>query len=250
MASGVAPSVSVVIPVLDEAARIRSSVLALPRDGGIFEVLIVDGGSGDGTCELARAMTAEARDRGIRLEVLQAERGRAGQMNAGAARARGSILLFLHADTLLPEAAFGAIRAILEDPGVIGGGFRHAFQEASPGLRLISAASNLRARLWGTFYGDQAIFVRRSAFEALGGFRPLPVFEDADLSARMRRLGRTVLLRPAVRTSARRYLQAGVGRTAWRMARMKLAYLCGQDPLAVAGDNWAAGSRAGDGRKR
>ena len=245
MTSGVAPRVSIVIPVLDEEAWIGASLAALTAVEGGLEVLVVDGGSRDRTRSRAFACSSEAARRGIRLEVLAAERGRASQMNAGAARARGEVLLFLHADTLLPAGALPAVLDALSCSDVVGGGFRHSFQEDGLGLRLISAASNLRARLWRTLYGDQAIFLRRSAFESLGGFRSIPIFEDADLSARMRRLGSIVLLPLAVRTSGRRYLRGGVARTALRMARMKLAYLGGRDPGRLAGEYRDAVRRGG-----
>jgi rSAM/selenodomain-associated transferase 2 len=239
---GVKVPLSIVIPVLDEAAWLGAALAALPGGVGV-EVVVVDGGSADGTADLARRFAPEAGARGLRLVVMEAERGRARQMNAGAARARGEVLLFLHADTLLPPGALPAIAAALARPEVVGGAFRHSFRERGVGLWLVSAASNLRARLWGTLYGDQAIFVRRRAFEALGGFRALPLFEDADLSRRMRRLGRTVLLPLRVRTSARRYLRGGVARTAWRMARWKLARLGGGDAGRMGRDYWDAAAR-------
>ena len=239
------PELSIVIPVLDEAARIEAAFTSLPKDGGGIEVLVVDGGSRDGTLEAAERARPRLAARGIPLHLLSSVRGRGIQMNAGAARARGAVLLFLHADTLLPADALPAVRRALSRPGVVGGGFRHRFREGGLRLGMVSSASNLRSRLRGTFYGDQAIFVRRSAFEALGGFLPVPIFEDVEFSARMRRAGRTVLLPVPIRTSGRRFLSGGVVRTAWRMARMKAAYLWGRDPEVVVGDYWDERRRGG-----
>lgn len=246
MVSRTPPQISVIIPALDEEGCVAEALAALAGHPATVEVLLVDGGSRDRTVELAAAAASRAAARGVSFRVLSAPRGRAQQMNAGAAAARAPVLLFLHADTRLPADAVQAVRAALRDPGVVGGGFRHAFRERGPGLRLVSAASNLRARTTGTLYGDQAIFIRAATFRHLGGFRPLPVFEDADLCARMRRVGRTALLRQTVRTSARRFLRGGVLRTSWRMLRMKAAYARGRDPAGLAGDYWDPSRRGAD----
>ena len=232
------PTLSIVVPALDEAAGIARLLQRLPPLPAGTEVLVVDGGSRDDTVAAARAHEGMLARRGVRLTVLQARRGRAGQMNAGAARARGEILLFLHADTQLPPAAAEVIAAALRRPDTVGGGFRHRFQEGGLGLRLVSMASNTRARVRGILYGDQAIFVRAETFRSLGGYRAMPIFEDADLSARLRRRGRVVLLPVAVRTSGRRFLRGGILRTILRMGRMKLAYSVGRDPSKLVGDYW------------
>jgi GT2 family glycosyltransferase len=125
-------------------------------------------------------------------------------MNAGAALARGEILLFLHCDTWLPEGALALIAGALRDPAVVGGGFLHRFDRAGWFSRFISWSANTRTRLWRTFFGDQAIFVRRSVFERIGGYADLPLFEDWELCTRLKREGRMALLRAPVRTSARR----------------------------------------------
>ncbi|MEE9127208.1 MAG: glycosyl transferase, partial [Planctomycetota bacterium] len=124
-------------------------------------------------------------------------------------------------------------------PQVVGGAFRHGFQENSAGLRMISAWSNLRSRWWRNFYGDQALFVRREVFCGLAGFRDLPLFEDLDLSRRMRQTGETVLLPLAVRTSGRRFLQGGVRYTLWRILQLKLRYAMGSDLQQLAHDYWS-----------
>lgn len=241
-------ALSIIIPALDEERRIAACLAALDAPAAGAEVIVVDGGSRDATVARARAEEAALAARGLALRLLSAPRGRARQMNAGAAVSNGDALLFLHADTLLPGGAPAAVVEALARPGVVGGGFRHRFAEPGVALRLISAASNLRCRLFGTFYGDQAIFARREAFAALGGFRDLPIFEDSDLASRLRRAGRMVLLRREVRTSGRRYLGGGVARTVARIARMKLAYGLGREPGEVVGDYWSEPAR-GDRRE-
>jgi rSAM/selenodomain-associated transferase 2 len=228
------PALTVIIPVIDEQDWLAHALLAIEADPRGVEVVVVDGGSRDRTLRLVAELAPALGARGVAVRSQAAARGRGLQMNAGAAAARGGAFLFLHADTLLPPGAAGAVLDALQQPGVIGGGFRHRFTEPGVGLRLISAGSNLRSRLWGTLYGDQALFVCREAFAALGGFRPLPIFEDADLCGRLRARGRLVVLPLAVRTSARRFLRGGVARTLVEMMRMKLAYSRGDDPVALA----------------
>jgi len=239
------PALTVILPVIDEADWLAPALRAIDDDPRGVEVIVVDGGSRDRTLQVVAEEAPALAARGIPLRAGRAAPGRAIQMNAGAAGAAGSALLFLHADTQLPRGAAGAVLDALRGPEVIGGAFRHRFTEPGVGLRLISAGSNLRARCRGTLYGDQALFVRRDVFAALGGFRPLPIFEDADLSARLRATGRLVLLPLAVRTSARRYLRGGVARTLVEMTRLKLAYARGRDPVALARRYGNGAGRAG-----
>lgn len=185
---------SVVIPTLDEAAVLGDTLAALPP--GPVEVIVADGGSRDATRAIARA-------HGCR--VVASTPGRGVQMNAGAAAAKGGVLLFLHADTRLPPGAPEAIAAALADPEVVGGAFRLGIDSPDRFLRLVAEAANLRSRLTGVCYGDQAPFVRREAFAALGGFPPFPIMEDVAFGRALRRLGRVVLLEGRVATSARRW---------------------------------------------
>ena len=231
-----APRVSVVIPVLNEA---RSIVAALESVASGFpgaQIVVVDGGSRDGTPSLVQAWAERCR---FELHLLHSTPGRAAQMNCGAAQAVGDVLLFLHADTVLPAQAGPPLQQALFPRQVAGGAFRHGFQEDTPGLRMISAWSNLRSRWWRNFYGDQAMFVRREVFHGLDGFRDLPLFEDLDLSRRMRQTGETVLLPLAVRTSGRRFLQGGVRYTLWRILQLKLRYAMGSDLQQLAHDYWS-----------
>ena len=222
------PELSIVVPALNEAAGIVAALEALaPLRRRGAEVIVVDGGSGDATAALAAPLA----DR-----VLAAPRGRARQMNAGAAVARGRVLLFLHADTRLPEeadrlvcAAVGAI-----DSGRHWGRFDVRIDGCSRWLPLVAAAMNLRSRLTGIATGDQALFVARSAFNAVGGYRDIPLMEDIALSAALRDLGRPVCLAARAATSGRRWERHGVWRTVFFMWRLRLRFFLGADPRRLA----------------
>lgn len=191
--------VSIVIPALNEATNLPATLASALGQPGPAEVLVVDGGSTDGTREVAERV-------GVR--VVEAPRGRARQMAAGAADARGDVLLFLHADTRLPPDALADVRQALADAAVVGGCFRTTFDDASsPFMRL------WQARMWMRWhrlaFGDRAPFVRRTAFDAAGGVPDQPLFEDLELVRRVRRHGRFVFLEAAVVTSARRFRANG-----------------------------------------
>ena len=221
---------SIVIPALNEAEALPGTLQSLAQqdDAPPFEVILADGGSRDGTAALFLNIIRgwPARQRMARL-VACPRPGRGEQMNAGAGVATGEALIFLHADTHLPPGATQAVVRALRDPAVIGGGFRHAFSEAGFLLRVISLYATARSMLRGIHFGDQAIFVRRADFEAMGGFTTEPLFEDLLLSQRLRRRGRVVTIPLAVATSARRLRQGGVARTAGRFAWLKLRHALG-----------------------
>ena len=187
--------VSIVIPVLNEARLIHTTVTSLNRLRGQFEVIVVDGGSTDETVTLAESCG---------LPVIVAPRGRGQQMNAGAAVTKGDALLFLHADTHLPENALELIEAALQTPDVGGGNFNLRFAGATHGAKVLTCIYPL-LRYFGLIYGDSAIFVRRNVFEAVGGYREIPLFEDADLYRRLREKGLFVRLSKYAVTSARRF---------------------------------------------
>jgi rSAM/selenodomain-associated transferase 2 len=216
---------AIVMPVLDEAATIEAALAALEayrRRGA--ELIVVDGGSSDET----RALALPLADR-----VLTAPRGRATQMNAGAAAASGDVLVFLHADTRLPADADALVRDGLARSGKAWGRFDVRF--AGGGIvRAIAAAMNLRSRLTGIVTGDQAMFMTRAAFDAAGGFPPIPLMEDVAMSARLKRLGRPLALRACVTTSARRWHRHGVLRTVLLMWRLRLGFFFGADPASLA----------------
>ncbi len=219
-------SLSIIVPVLDEAARIGPALEALRawRAQGV-EVVVVDGGSVDATARLA-VPHADL--------VIEAPRGRSSQMNAGARASRGEILLFLHADTSLPEGALEAMRAALAGGARQWGRFDVAIAGADPMLAIVALFMNARSRLTGIATGDQAIFVRRAAFEAAGGFPDIPLMEDIALSRRLRRASRPACLRERVLTSGRRWERHGTLRTIVLMWRLRLAYALGADPHRLA----------------
>jgi rSAM/selenodomain-associated transferase 2 len=227
---------SVVIPALDESAALEQTLRSLrnQKGRGLLEVILADGGSRDGTVERFLSLTRGWAPAGIEPRALSVSGpGRALQLNAGARAARGDVVLFLHADTLLPEEGVLGVLAALRDPRVVGGGFRHRFREPGLSLRAISVWATARSVLRRLHYGDQAIFVRRDLFERLGGFPEIPLFEDLRFSRLLRRAGRVVTLRPPVRTSARRLLRDGIARTSARFAWLKIRHALGADPARL-----------------
>jgi rSAM/selenodomain-associated transferase 2 len=216
-------SLSVIVPALNEELGIGAT-LRRARQPGVREIIVVDGGSVDGTRAVAH---------GLADVVLSAPRGRAAQMNAGAARAGGDILLFLHADTLVPDGFAQAIAAACGKPGVIGGRFDVALTPSSPLLRLTGELMNWRSRLSRVATGDQGIFIRRDVFARLGGYAEIPLMEDIDLSRRMKRAGRIACLRQRVTTSARRWQTHGVLRTILLMWSLRALYFFGLPPARL-----------------
>jgi len=218
-------SLSIVVPVLGEARNLERLLPELRDLTPEPEVLIVDGGSSDDT-EAVVARWPSAR-------LVASARGRAVQMNTGAAQAAGDVLLFLHADTRLPPGFAEAIERVLGDQRVVGGRFDVRFDNPAWPFRMIAALMNLRSRLSGIFTGDQAIFVRRTAFEALGGYAPIPLMEDIELTRRLRRLGRVACLRRRVTTSARKWERDGIARTIGLMWALRFLYVCGVSPARL-----------------
>jgi rSAM/selenodomain-associated transferase 2 len=207
-----------VVPVLNEAAGIRAALEALAPLRS--ELIVVDGGSDDGTPDLARPLCDC---------LLVAPRGRASQMNAGARQASGDVLLFLHADTCCPPDASDAIARAVKSH--LWGRFDVEIEGKHPLLKVIAWSMNLRSRLSGIATGDQAIFVRRDVFP---GFEEIPLMEDIAFSRAMKRRGRPACLRSRVRTSGRRWESRGVLRTVLLMWRLRLAYALGADPARLA----------------
>jgi rSAM/selenodomain-associated transferase 2 len=224
---GTRPPVSVIIPARNEAAIIVATVRSA-REAGADEVIVVDGESRDGTPDAARPI-ADA--------VILSPPGRARQMNAGATASKGKILLFLHADTSMASGSIAAVREAMAGEGVLGGAFSVRL-EVSAGapllrkaaLRLTSRMINLRARLFRAYTGDQAIFLRRDVFEEIGAYPEIPLMEDVELSRRLTRRGRTVLLPVPVTPSARRWEEHGTLRTILLMWGLRLAYFLGMPP--------------------
>jgi len=216
--------ISIVIPSLNEEKQIRETLTAA-RQGASSEIILADGGSTDRT--IARARAAGAR-------IIRQTGGRGRQLNAGAARARGEIFLFLHADTRLPAGFDITVRHALSQPGVAAGAFRLRLD--APGRRYARIArwTNRRSRWLGLPYGDQALFMRREKFFAAGGFPDMPILEDLALVRRLRRLGRIVTVPAAVTTSARRWVRLGAWRTTFVNQGMLWGYFLGVDPNRLA----------------
>ena len=192
------PALSVIIPTWNEARRVEAAVRGARALGA--EVLVVDAGSTDDTAARAEAAGAV---------LVLSRRGRGAQLHAGARRATGDVLLFLHADAELPASAAGAIASALRDEEVVGGNFYLRFVPDSPAARLFTWANHVRRRWLRIYYGDSALFLRRRTYDALGGFRELPILEDYELVRRLERHGRTAYVRDVeVQVSARRFERA------------------------------------------
>ena len=218
-------SLSVIVPVWKEAGAIAQALQALQplRDAG-HEVIVVDAGSPDRTAELARPWC----DR-----VVASGKGRAVQMNAGAAVARGNVLLFLHADTRLPDSALAELEQFSHSR-CGWGRFDVALSARRPIFRVIAWFMNRRSRLTGICTGDQGIFVRRDVFEALGGFREVPLLEDVEFSRRLRLVSRPWCIADPVVTDSRRWEQNGPWRTIVLMWRLRWRYWRGESPESLA----------------
>lgn len=217
---------SIIVPVFNEASRLPSllaQLLQLQQDG--CEVLLVDGGSSDDSAGLAERA-------GLRL--IRSPPGRALQMNAGAAQATGEVLLFLHADTRLPEGAPALVTQALSGKAHRWGRFDVRISGHHAMLRVIGAMMNLRSRWSGIATGDQAMFVSRAVFESVGGFAQLPLMEDIELSKRLRRVSRPACIRPCVITSGRRWETHGVWRTMLLMWRLRWQYWRGVPAAQLA----------------
>lgn len=219
------PLISVVIPVRNEAQALPyllDDLTALRVAGA--ELIVVDGGSSDGTCELALGRVDQ---------LLRSVPGRALQMNAGAAAARGDYLWFVHADTRVSaESLRSLLDVLIERP--VWGRFDVRLSGAGLALYVIGAMISLRSRLTAIASGDQGIFVSRECFEALGGYAPIPLMEDLQLCRRLKRQARPRCLRPPLSTSSRRWEQQGIVRTVLLMWRLRLAYYCGVSPERLA----------------
>lgn len=212
---------SVIIPALNEekslAATLKSAIAVEPQ-----EIIVVDGGSTDRTREICR---------GFGIEAFSSPRGRARQMNLGARHATGEVLLFLHADTRLPPSAVGDVVRALNDSRIVGGRFDLSLDGEHRMLKVIGAMINLRSRVGQSATGDQAIFVRREIFAALGGYPDVPLMEDVALARALKRRGAVACLSSRVVTSARRWEAEGIWRTIFKMWALKSLYLLGFSPL-------------------
>lgn len=213
-----------IVPTLNESASLAFTLESMLRVEGEKELIVADGGSEDGTRELARRFP---------VRVIEAERGRGSQLRAGAEAARGDLLWFVHADTQVPPDAASSMWAAVEDPDVVGGNFTVRFDSPGPEARFLGWVYP-RLRQVGLLYGDSAIFVRRDAYERAGGMRPLPLFEDLDLVTRLQPFGTMALLPLEVTTSARRFEGRRFAPTAVRWSLLQLLYWLGVDARRLA----------------
>lgn len=216
---------SVIIPVLNEAKNLQRLLSCLRAICPAAEVIVVDGGSEDETSTVVRRFPW--------VTYLSGRRGRASQMNAGAAVANGEALLFLHADTLLPAGANAAIVRAFNDPEVVAGRFDVGFDNPRPIFKVIAFFINLRSRLTKICTGDQALFVRRKTFEELGGYSDIPLMEDVEFAKRLKRRGAMSCLRLKVTTSARKWEQGGVLRVVLLMWALRFCYFVGIGPERI-----------------
>jgi rSAM/selenodomain-associated transferase 2 len=210
--------------MLNEAGAIADTLHALRRGAPDAEIVVVDGGSADASVATARPLCDS---------VIDAPRGRARQMNAGARASHGDVLAFVHADTIVPSTFTADIATALCDPAVVGGRFDVKLDSTALPYRIIGAMISIRSRISRTGTGDQAIFVRRDVFDRLGGFPDFELCEDLEFSRRMKRAGRVACLRARVTTSARRWSRDGVARTVVRMWLIRALYLMGVPPARL-----------------
>ncbi|MFN3533528.1 MAG: TIGR04283 family arsenosugar biosynthesis glycosyltransferase [Candidatus Brocadia sp.] len=190
--------IAVIIPTLNEESHIEKTLQSIMKQDGDYEFCVVDGGSTDNTVPIARKYTC----------VINSQRGRAIQMNTGAKACKGDILLFLHADTVLPDNAFHEIRKRMKDDAVAGGSFYIAFDVDNFILKGVSFVTRFNFRLF--HFGDQGIFVRRKIFQTLNGYKEMPIMEDYDFYKRLQGQGKVILIRMPVISSARRFVRKGV----------------------------------------
>jgi rSAM/selenodomain-associated transferase 2 len=215
---------SVIVPMLNEAIAIASTLGALRQGAPDAEIVVVDGGSVDASVAKAQPLCDT---------LIVTSRGRALQMNAGARASHGDALAFVHADTIVPPTFAADIASALSDDAVVGGHFDVKLDASGLPYRVIGMMISIRSRISRTGTGDQAIFVRREFFDALGGFPDFELCEDLEFSRRLKRAGRVACLRACVTTSARRWSRDGIVRTVFRMWMIRAMYLIGVSPARL-----------------
>lgn len=216
--------ISIIIPTLNEESTLASTIKTV-QGGEEIEIIVVDGGSSDSTLEIAHS---------LQVKVVNSAAGRARQMNAGARESCGSILLFLHADTALPEDFDSCIRRILSDPSIAVGAFQLVIDAPGISFRIIEYGANLRSKYFNLPYGDQAFFMRRRDFNRVGWFPEIALMEDFSLIRKMQKLGRVALVPQAVKTSARRWQSLGIFQTTILNQLIVIAYVIGVSPERLA----------------
>jgi rSAM/selenodomain-associated transferase 2 len=206
--------ISVIVPTLNEEKDLKRCLSALVLSAN-EELIVVDGGSADATVSISHEYTDK---------VISSKKGRGAQMNAGAEEAGGDILLFLHADCVLPPEGFNTIRETLQDSGVSAGGFRLSIEHPGLAFRIIERGANLRSGLTRLIYGDQGLFMKKETFFKLGGFKEIPLMEDVEISQRLKRAGKIAFVDPPIRTLPRRWLTEGPVYTTLRDWAIAMAY--------------------------
>jgi rSAM/selenodomain-associated transferase 2 len=222
-------NVSIIMPVLNEAKIIQDAIAAVRKVRGRHELIIVDGGSDDGTIDLTQS--AISIDQRCRL--ISSSPGRGNQLNAGAGIATGRALLFLHADTRLPDSAVESIEQALQEPETVGGNFKLQFEGSERSSVIFTRLDTIR-RWFGIYYGDSAIWARRETFENIGGFTSAGLMEDYELCRRLEKAGRTVCFDGPVVSSARRWRDNGVLKTLLSWIFIQWLYLLGVSPVYLA----------------
>ncbi len=224
------PRVSIILPTYNEEAVVVQALESLRHVRGDIQVIVVDGASTDATLALVEAL---APDYPHPLRVMACERNRAHQLNQAAKLAQGDVLLFLHADALLPREAIEALETALENESVVGGNLQLVYVGDGGWSRFFTWVNRLR-RSFGIYYGDSGLFVRRAVFEDLGGFKPIPIMDDYEFVRRMERYGHTVCLAPTLSVSDRRWRQKGVVRTLLIWVWIQTLYSLGVPPRYLA----------------
>lgn len=222
------PKISIIIPVLNEATTIEATLTIL-QDTPDLEVIVVDGGSRDQTMAIVNFLSKRLAP-SLSIKIISTTAGRAYQMNAGAAVAKSDILLFLHGDTYLPPKFNLLLLQALQDAVTIAGAFELQINAQLPGLRLVEKMVNMRSRFFSLPYGDQAIFMKKSVFEEIGGFPNLPIMEDFELMLALRKLGKIVIIPAPVITSGRRWQKLGVIKTTLLNQFIIAGYFIGISP--------------------
>ncbi len=235
--------VSVIVPTYNEQQTIVATLESLRRARGDFEVMVADGESTDGTRALVEALVPGFPRP---LQLLTGERNRAVQLNSAAELARGDVLLFLHADALLPPEALEALEVALRNDSTVGGNFSLAFEGDSAWSRFFTWVNRWR-RFFGIYYGDSGLFVRREVFRRLGGFKPIPIMDDFEFLRRLEGVSNTVCLPPVVVVSDRRWRVQGVLRTLLSWVWVQALYSLGVHPKYLA--RWYKPVRDGGGTK-
>jgi rSAM/selenodomain-associated transferase 2 len=218
--------ISIIIPALNEEQHIARCIESLRAESFSGEIIISDGGSTDRTREVAL--------RHADITVIDSPKGRGAQMNRGSENARGDILLFLHADTILEQGWSKELSAAFDDTAVVGGAFSFCIDNFSPKYRLVEAWVRLRCRIFRLPYGDQAIFIKKDGFQKLGGYKEMPLMEDVDLISRMKNMGRIAILQKKAVTSGRRWISKGLLKTAAINQISMLLYHLGVSPEKLA----------------